>query len=585
MLTPQNKRTKVVCTVGPGTDAPGVLERMIASGMNVARFNFSHGTHAEHGERMAAVRRAATILQAPIALLLDTRGPEMRLGLFQDGQALLAEGSTFTLYSEERMGDARGATISHATLWKQLKPGQAILLNDGYVRLQVRDVRPGEIETVVENTGEMSDRKRVACPGVPILLPPLSAQDEADILYGIGQDVDYIAASFVQRAEDIVEIKRFLEEHQAAHIHVIAKVENEEGVRNLKPILQIADGLMVARGDLGVEIPAEQVPVLQKHMISLCNELGKPVITATQMLESMVHNPRPTRAETSDVANAILDGTDAVMLSAETATGQYPVAAVETMTRVALHTEVSRMYRSRNRRDLAAEAVTTEAISYSTVRISETLQAKAILTSSESGRTARMVSKYRPHCPIVMVSPHLRSLRRAALYWGVVPVLGTATQDTDTMVRSSIHAALRQRLIENGSLVVITAGVPSGIEGSTNMIRVHVVGEAAVRGTGIGDGSATGEAFFATGSPAEFRPGSILVVDSLTPEWAACAQEAAGLIAVEGGLTSAAAIAGLTLGIPTVIGVQDAFHDFAAREMITIDAVRGLIFRGEVNAR
>ncbi len=582
----RDKRTKIVCTIGPGTDGAGVLERMIAAGMNVARFNFSHGTHEEHGRRMQAVREAAETIQTRVALLLDTKGPEMRVGTFRGGEALLQQGEPFDLCSEQVEGNSRRVTISHPGLWRQIAPGQSILLADGLVRLLVKDVNDGCIETEIENTGIISDRKRVACPGLPILLPPLSAEDIEDIRFGLKEDIDYIAASFIQRADDVVEIKRFLEKEGAGHVRVLAKIENEEGVRNLDSILHIADGLMVARGDLGVEIPPERVPMLQKEMICICNTLGKPVITATQMLESMISNPRPTRAETSDIANAILDGTDAVMLSGETANGKYPVAAVETMLRVALSTEQSEMYRKRVRKTIPEGAVTTEAISHSTVHIAEALEARAILTSSETGRTALMVSKYRPHCPIIMISPHERSLRRATLYWGVLPLYGKSTENSDEMVEVAMQVAAEKGIIDDGDLAVITAGVPIAREGTTNMIRVQVAGKALVRGIGLGNGRVVGQVRKAISeSLNDFNDGDILVVQEMLPELVPYAERAAGIIAEERGYTCASAIMGLSLDKPTIIAVRDVMKQFKDSELITVDAVRGLIFRGEVNAR
>lgn len=581
-----SKRTKIVCTVGPGTDAPGVLERMIAVGMNVARFNFSHGTHEDHGRRMDAVKAASEKLKTPIALMLDTKGPEMRLGFFAEGATKLVQGTSFSLLSEVVLGDEHQATVSYPELWRQTRLGQSILLADGLVRLLVTNVESGKITTVVENTGVISDRKRVACPSLPVLLPALSEADKEDLLFGVTKDVDYVAASFIQRADDIVEIKRFLEKAGGSHIRVIAKIENEEGLRNIESIMQQADGMMVARGDLGVEIPPERVPLLQKEMISLCNRLGKPVITATQMLESMIVNPRPTRAETSDIANAILDGTDAIMLSGETANGKYPVTAVETMFKVAQYTERSPLYQQRPRPLPDELAVTTEAISQSTVTISQNLHAKAILTASESGRTALMVSKYRPDCPIVMVSPHLRSLRRASLYWGVTPIVGESTEDTDRMVNMAVAAAMRAGVIDDGDLVVITAGVPSGKEGTTNMIRVHVAGQVLLKGMGVGNGSATGKIVLAKPQNiAVFQPGDILVVDTMDEKIVPYVQQAGAIIAVEEGLTSPAAVVGLEWKKPTVVGVKQALTRLLTGERVTVDAARGFIYRGRVNAR
>ncbi len=548
----------------------------MASGMNVARFNFSHGTHDDHARRMRMVRDAAATVGVPIGMLLDTKGPEMRLGTFVDGRVMLEEGAEFRLYNTPVDGTAAGAFVTHTALWREVGVGQKILLADGLVRLRVVDSADGVITTVVENSGEIADRKRVACPSLPLGLPAVSAQDREDIRFGIRADIDYIAASFIQRAEDVVELKQFLEEEGAAHIRVLAKIENEEGVCHLDEILAVSDGLMIARGDLGVEIPPEQVPLLQKKMIQRCNRLGKPVITATQMLESMVHNPRPTRAETSDIANAILDGTDAVMLSGETANGKYPVAAVDTMRRVALSIESSSLYRRHWHDDIPAGASTTEAISQATVRIAEALGAKAILTASESGRTALMVSKYRPACPIVAVSPHARTVRRATLYWGVTPLQGAATENSDEMVANVMDLALVHGAVESGDVAVVTAGVQSGREGTTNMIRVQLAGVALCKGAGLG-GRATGTVR-REGELDEFADGDILVAAALDRELLPYAQRAGALVAEEEGLTCGSAIMGLSLGKPTVVGVLGATKTLRGGMRVTVDAASGQIF-------
>lgn len=548
----------------------------MASGMNVARFNFSHGTHEDHARRMRMVREAARTVGVPIGMLLDTKGPEMRLGTFAESPVVLEEGTEFHLYNTPIEGTAAGAYVTHSELWREVGIGQKILLADGLVRLRVINTSEGVITTVVENTGIVSDRKRVACPSLPLGLPAVSDEDREDIRFGIREEVDYIAASFIQRAEDIVELKQFLEDEGAGHIRVLAKIENEEGVRHLDEILAVSDGLMIARGDLGVEIPAEQVPLLQKKMIQQCNRLGKPVITATQMLESMVYNPRPTRAETSDIANAILDGTDAVMLSGETANGKYPVAAVDTMLRVALSIESSSLYRRHWHDDIPAGASTTEAISQATVRIAEALGAKAVLTASESGRTALMVSKYRPACPIFAVSPHPRTVRRATLYWGVNPLLGSATENSDEMVANVMDLALATGAVESGDVAVVTAGVQSGREGTTNMIRVQLAGVALCKGTGLG-GRETGTVRRATDLEA-FADGDILVATAFHKELLPYAERAGALIAEEEGLTSTSAIMGLSLGKPTVVGVAGAMRTLHDGDRVTVDAASGQIF-------
>lgn len=573
--------------MGPSTDKPGVVERMLDAGMNVARFNFSHGSHEEQQGRMARVRAAAAGVNKPVAILLDTKGPEMRLGLFAAGKVELVRGQKFVLTAEVIEGTADRATVNHPGLPQDVKAGDTILLSDGLVSLRVDAVEGTEIITTVQNSGVIGNRKRVAAPGVAVNLPPLSEQDIADIRFGLTQGLDFIAASFIQRAADVLAIRKLLEE-AGAEVDIIAKIENVEGVRNMDEILQVADGIMVARGDLGVEIPAEDVPLIQKELIAKCNQAAKPVITATQMLESMVNNPRPTRAEASDVANAIFDGTDAIMLSGETASGDYPVEAVETMARIAMRTEKSLAYADiYHSRGALANRVTTDAISHATVQIAHELSAAAIVTSSEKGYTARMVSKYRPSAAIVAVSQHPATIRRMLLYWGVVPVLGSASSDTDEMVDQAVQGALRSEAVKQGDLIVITAGVPLGMSGTTNMIRVHVVGDVLLRGTGLGQRAATGKVriIHTAADLAGFQPGDIMVVKSVHEEIAPQAAQAAAIVAEEGGLTSPAAVVGISYGMPVLVGVAEATTRLTDGLEITVDPVRGQVYHGKANAR
>nr|WP_320148119.1 pyruvate kinase [uncultured Anaeromusa sp.] len=581
------KKTKIVCTMGPSTDQPGIVEKMLEAGMNVARFNFSHGSHKEHQGRMARVREAAANVNKNVAILLDTKGPEMRLGLFKDGKVELVTGQKFVLTAEVIDGTVERATVNHPGLPEDVKAGDTILLSDGLVSLVVEAVEGTEIITTVQNNGVIGNRKRVAAPGVAVNLPPLSDQDVADIRFGLTQGIDFIAASFIQRAADILAIRKILED-AGAEVDIIAKIENVEGVRNMDEILQVADGIMVARGDLGVEIPAEDVPLIQKELITKCNIIGKPVITATQMLESMVNNPRPTRAEASDVANAIFDGTDAIMLSGETASGDYPVEAVETMARIAVRTEKSLPYAEIYiSRGALANQVTTEAISHATVQIAQELSAAAIVTSSEKGYTARMVSKYRPKAAIVAVSQHPATIRRMQLYWGVVPVPGNASCGTDEMVENAVEGALESGAVNPGDLIVITAGVPLGMSGTTNMIRVHVVGDVLLRGTGLGQKAATGKVCVVNSAAdlVRFKAGDVMVVKSIHEEIAARASEAAAIVAEEGGLTSPAAIVGISFGMPVLVGVEGATMHLPEGMLITVDPVRGQVYHGKANAR
>lgn len=471
------KKTKIVCTMGPSTIQPEVIESLILNGMNVARFNFSHGDQQSHHLHMQRVKDVAAKLGVHIAIMLDTKGPEMRLGKFQNGKVLLEQGNPFILTGRDVIGDEHIVSINHKVLSKEVNIGDQILLSDGLVRLTITRIDGLDIITTIENSGEMSNNKRVAVPGANLSLPFLSDKDIADIEFGIKHDVDFIAASFVQRAEDIQSIKQLLNQH-AASIQIIAKIENAEGVKNMDQILNLADGFMIARGDLGVEIPAERVPLLQKQMIKLCNQVGKPVITATQMLESMTVNPRPTRAEASDVANAILDGSDAIMLSGETASGAYPIEAVKTMTTIAkcieptLDTELSLSRYGYHK------TVTTNAICHASVQVSHELNAKGIITVTESGTTAQMVSKYRPSAPIFAVSPYEKTLRKLQLVWGVMPLKGhKKAKSTKLMIRDAIDQCLAKQYVSHGDQVIITAGVPIGKVGTTNMIFVNTVGD------------------------------------------------------------------------------------------------------------
>ena len=571
------KRTKIVCTIGPSTDVPGVLEKMLQAGMNVARFNFSHGSHEEHAVRIARVREASEKTGIPVALLLDTKGPEIRLGLFKDKKIFMEEGQKFTLTTREILGDETIAMVSHSGMAKDVTVGTNILLSDGLVTLRVDSVDGTEIHTTVLNSGMMSDRKRVAIPGQAVSLPPVSEADEADLRFGAQQGMDYVAASFMQRGDDVVAIRRILESENS-DMKIISKIENEEGVINIDDIIAMSDGVMVARGDLGVEIPAERVPILQKDLINKCNKEGKLVITATQMLESMTQNPRPTRAETSDVANAIIDGTDAVMLSGETASGKYPVEAVNVMKQIALVTEHSDLYRSHTYGMEVHSSSTSEAISEATVQIAKNLNAKAIITLTEKGTTALSVSKSRPSCPIIAVTPHEETVRRCQLYWGVKVIKGQSSTNSDELVQNAITDAVSTGFIQSGDLVVVTAGVPAGTSGQTNMIRVHVAGDTLLTAHGIGKEKASGRLCVAPDVEtlkANFVEGDILVLHAAEPEFVPFIQKASAIIAEEGGFSSSAAIVGLQFNIPTLIGAENALKTLKTGMMVSVDSASG----------
>ncbi len=578
------RKTKIVCTIGPASESPEIIRAMVLAGMNVARLNFSHGSHEEHRLRIEAVRRAAAETGRPVAILLDTKGPEIRLGTFAQGTVQLQAGQKFTLTTQEVAGNEEMVSVSHVGLPGDVGPGHPILLDDGLIELVVERVAGTEVVCRVKNGGEISDRKGVNLPGANVSLPAMGPRDREDILFGVREGVDFIAASFIRSVGDVLCIRRLLEEEESG-IELIAKIENKQGLDNLDSILRVVDGLMVARGDLGVEIPPEEVPLAQKHMIAQCNRLGKPVITATQMLDSMIRNPRPTRAEASDVANAIFDGTDAIMLSGETASGRYPVEAVATMARLAERTELAVDWDMLISRQQAQSKSVTDAISSACRQTAVRLGAAAILTSTQSGHTARMVSKYRPRMPIIAVTPSPVVMRKLLLTWGVEPILGRETDDTDEVIYEAITAALGNGLIGNGDLVVITAGLPVGVPGTTNLLKVHVVGDVVVRGTGLGRHPVVGVARIVRTAKdvAKLKFGDIMVVVGMAPEMVEHLQGVEGIVAEEGGLTSAAAIIGLELGIPVIVGAEGATALLEDGQVVSLDVERGLIYRGQAN--
>ncbi|ACX67146.1 pyruvate kinase [Paenibacillus sp. cl141a] len=470
------RKTKIVCTIGPSSESLENTKKLIMAGMNVARLNFSHGDFEEHGNRIKNIRQACEELNKTVAILLDTKGPEIRTGKLEVEPIELVQDEYITLTTEEILGDKNRLSITYKELPQDVQVGSTILIDDGLIGLTVVEIQGTEIRCRIVNGGTIKSKKGVNVPGVAISLPGITEKDANDIIFGIEQGIDFIAASFVRKASDVLEIRELLKKHNGEHIQIISKIENQQGVDNLDEILEVSDGLMVARGDLGVEIPAEEVPLVQKRMIEKCNLAGKPVITATQMLDSMQRNPRPTRAEASDVANAIFDGTDAIMLSGETAAGKYPVESVLTMSRIAEKAESALNYRELFlKQRIAQETSVTEAISQSVAISALDLNAKAIISSTESGQTARMVSKYRPQAPIVAVTTQERTLRRLALTWGVTPVKGEQASSTDEMFDYALQGGVKSGLVKEGDLVVITAGVPLGRSGSTNLLKVDQI--------------------------------------------------------------------------------------------------------------
>lgn len=580
------RKTKIIATIGPASEEVETLKKMLEAGMNVARLNFSHGSHEEHQRRIENLRQAAREAGKLLAIMLDTKGPEIRTGRLASGPVKLEAGQRFVLTNREVPGDNQEVQVSYAPLPQEVTPGTTILLADGLISLKVVETTSTDIVCQVMSGGELGERKGINVPGVRINMPFLNDKDRDDILFGIKMGVDYIAASFVRTAEDVLEIRRILEQEGAA-IDIIAKIESQEGVNNLDDIIQVVDGIMVARGDLGVEIPAEEVPLVQKLLVDKCTSAGKPVIIATQMLDSMINNPRPTRAEVSDVANAIFDGADAIMLSGETAAGKYPVEVVETMARIAYRAEQALPYADILRRKRTRENPSvTDAISYATCATASNLGASAIITATRTGQTARMVAKYRPQAAIVAATPDEKTVRKLALVWGVYPVLIDDVSGTDDLFEEAVRAALAANYIKNGDLVVLTAGVPTGRSGATNLMKVHIVGEILVQGMGIGSEVAKGPVriIHGEGDVNRIQPGDIVVTYSADSYLGPYLSSIGALIAEEGGLTSNAAIMGLNARIPVIVGARDAMRKLQDGMLVTVDTPRGKVYRGLARA-
>lgn len=584
------RKTKIVCTIGPASEKIETLKELIHAGMNVARLNFSHGDFEEHGQRIKNIKKASQETGKAVSILLDTKGPEIRTESFECGEAQIIKGQTvYISMNAATKGTAERFSVTYDELINDVHEGSKILLDDGLIELEVIgiDHANNEIKTKAQNTGIIKNKKGVNVPNVQVNLPGMTEKDAMDIEFGIQQNVDFIAPSFIRRQSDVLEIKELLEKHNAGHIQIIPKIENQEGVDNIESILEVSDGAMVARGDLGVEIPVEDVPLVQKELIKKCNHVGKPVITATQMLDSMQRNPRPTRAEASDVANAIFDGTDAIMLSGETAAGDYPVESVQTMSDIALKTETGLDYQMiLKKRSKMADMTITDAISQSVTYTALNLEVSAIITSTESGHTARMISKYRPEAPIIAVTFSESVNRQLSLVWGVHAVVGPQAHSTDEMLDIAIERGLSTRLFDRGSRVVITGGVPVGESGTTNLLKVHVIGDIIAKGQGIGKSTAYGKAVVVKdGKEANNRvsEGDIIVTYSTDRDMMVAIEKAGGLVVEQGGLTSHAAVVGLSLGIPVIVGVENVLEHIQDGIDITLDGSKGDIYQGHAS--
>lgn len=579
------KKTKIVCTIGPASESEMVLENLIHEGMNVARLNFSHGSHEEHKEKITTIKNVRAKTNVPIGIALDTKGPEIRLGTFVDERVNIERGDHITFTTRQVEGTKDIVSISYEGLPGDVNPGSRILIDDGLVEFVVESIEGTEIYAVAQNYGEISNRKGVNLPSTDVKLPAITDSDREDILFGIEQEVDFIFASFIRSKADVLEIRKILEENGGEDIHIYSKIESEQGVRNLREILEVSDGVMVARGDLGVEIPTQEVPIVQKNMIRMANEMGKPVITATQMLDSMQRNPRPTRAEVNDVANAILDGSDAVMLSGETAAGKYPVESVRQMRSIAEVTEASQDFtETLAKRSEWPMDNTAESIADSACRIAKSIKAAAIVTSTQSGFTARQVSRYRPQTPIIAATPSAAVARKLSMCWGVFPAISSDAEHTDELIERSIFAALKTEIVTEGDQIVLTAGIPVGRGQATNLIKVHTIGDILVSGMGVGKGSATAKA--CVGSTAaelkeRFEEGDIIVASYTGADLISFIEKSAGIIVEEGGLTSHAAIVGLHFGKPTIIGAENATKLIKDGDILTMDTSTGLVYAGE----
>ena len=583
------RKTKIVCTIGPASESEEMLEKLMNAGMNVARLNFSHGSHEEHKARIDSIRKVSKKLGKTIGILLDTKGPEIRTHDMKDGLIVLEKGKEVIVSMSQVEGTPEKFSVTYEDLINDVQIGSYILLDDGLVELQVKDIDKdkGEVKCDILNTGELKNKKGVNLPGVKVNLPGITDKDAADIKFGIKEDIDYIAASFVRRPSDVLDIREILEQENNDNITIFPKIENQEGIDNIEEILEVSDGLMVARGDMGVEIPPESVPIVQKDLIRKCNKLGKPVITATQMLDSMQRIPRATRAEASDVANAIYDGTDAVMLSGETAAGQYPEEAVKTMRNIAISAEAAQDYKKLlSDRTKLVETSLVNAIGVSVAHTALNLNVKAIVAATESGSTAITISKYRPHSDIIAVTPSEHTARQLALVWGAYPVVKKGRKTTDDLLNNAVATAVATEKVGNGDLIIITAGVPTGEKGTTNMMKLHLVGDEIAKGQGVGRGSTTGKTVISkTASDLEGKDlsQSIIVTNSIDESYVPYVEKAAGLITEENGITSPSAIVGLEQGIPTIIGVENATKELKNDLLVTVDANQGRIFEGYAN--
>jgi pyruvate kinase len=584
-LRDSQRRTKIVATIGPATSSPEMLKAIIEAGATTLRLNFSHGTHADHQRSIRLIRQTAFELNRPVAILQDLQGPKIRLGRFKDGSIILAKGDRFTLTNRLIEGTQEISCVTYDYLADEVPVGSNILLDDGKVEMVVEEINheKGDLHCRVTVPGKLSNNKGVNFPGVYLSIKAMTDKDREDLMFGLDQGVDWVALSFVRNPQDIIEIKELISS-TGKIVPVVAKIEKHEAIEQMEAILTLCDGVMVARGDLGVELPAEDVPILQKRLIATANRLGIPIITATQMLDSMVSNPRPTRAEVSDVANAILDGTDAVMLSNETAVGSFPVEAVATMARIAERIEQEETLNANSRLSRDNRRSIPNAISQAVGQIAENLNAAAIMTLTQTGATARNVSKFRPKTPILAITPHVNVARQLQMVWGIRPLLVLELPSTGQTFQAAINVAQEKNLLTEGDLVVMTAGTLQGVSGSTDLIKVEVVTAVLGQGIGLGQGSVSGRARVVHNAmdASNVNPGDILVASRTGVDFVEAIRKAGGIITEDESLTSHAAVIGLRLGVPVIVGVKDATQVIKDGAILTLDMQRGLIYSGAV---
>lgn len=580
------KKTKIVCTIGPSSDSYEVLKALVNEGMNVTRLNFSHGTHPEHKKRIDTIKKLRDDLDEPIAIMLDTKGPEIRIKTFKDGMIRIEQGQDFTLTSEDVEGDGTRVSVTYKDIAKDLKANDRVLIDDGLVEFTVISVDENNVYMKAVNSGELSDRKGVNLPSVKVNLPTLTEKDIEDLIFGIENDVDFIAASFIRSAKDVLEIRKILESNGGDDIKIISKIENLEGVQNIDEIIDVSDGIMVARGDMGVELDEEDIPLVQKDIIRKCNLKGKFVITATQMLDSMIRNPRPTRAEVTDVANSILDGSSAIMLSGETAAGNYPVKSCEMMRKIAVKIEDSLDYKilvdSTNDEH---EINITNSIAKATREAALDLDAKVIIAATTSGLTARNISKFKPKSPIIAATTNEKVRRQLAIEWGVYPIRATLASSIDDLFYESINILKNIKFVKEGELVILTAGMPLGKAGSTNIMMVKTVGKLLCKGMGIGKHKISARACVAKNAKEleeSFSDGDIIVTIGVYKDMLPYIQKSSGIVTVEGGLTSQGAIVGINYHLATVVGVGEAMNSIKTGDIISIDATTGEIYEGKI---